>query len=90
MWSAPTTDARLRKRIVRTVIQEVVADIDDAAGEVILLVHWMGGVHTEVRVKRRRPGQSTRTAPDIIAAIRQLVGDEGGLERRVLQDVAGG
>ena len=28
VWSAPTTDARLKKRIVRTVIQEVVADID--------------------------------------------------------------
>jgi hypothetical protein len=32
-----------------------------------------GRVHTELRVKRRRSGQSTRTAPDIIAAIRQLV-----------------
>ena len=30
VWSAPTTDARLKKRIVRTVIHEVVADIDDA------------------------------------------------------------
>ena len=28
VWSAPTTDARLKKRIVRTVIREVVADID--------------------------------------------------------------
>jgi DNA invertase Pin-like site-specific DNA recombinase len=73
VWSAPTTDARLKKRIVRTVIQEVIADIDDAAGEVTLLIHWMGGVHTDLRVKRRRPGQSTRTAPDIIAAVRQLV-----------------
>jgi hypothetical protein len=73
VWSAPTTDARLRKRIVRTVIQEVIADIDDAAGEVILLIHWTGGVHTELRVTRRRPGQSTRTAPDIIAAVSQLV-----------------
>lgn len=27
MWSAPLTDARLKKRIVRTVIHEVVADI---------------------------------------------------------------
>jgi hypothetical protein len=73
VWSAPTTDASLKKRIVRTVIQEVVADIDDAAGEVVLLIHWMGGVHTELRVKRRRPGQSTTTAPDIVAAVRQLV-----------------
>ena len=28
VWIAPTTDARLKKRIVRTVIEEVVADID--------------------------------------------------------------
>jgi hypothetical protein len=72
-WSAPTTDARLKKRIVRTVIQEVIADIDDEASEVVLLIHWMGGVHTELRVKRRRPGESTKTAPDIIEAVRQFV-----------------
>ena len=29
VWSAPTTDARLKKRIVRTVIHEAVADLDD-------------------------------------------------------------
>jgi len=48
-WSASTTDARLKKRIVRTVIQEVVADIDDEASEIILVIHWIGGVHTELR-----------------------------------------
>ena len=31
VWFAPTTDTRLKKRIVRTVIHEVVADIDDDA-----------------------------------------------------------
>ncbi len=29
MWSHPETDARLKKRIVRTLIEEVVVDIDD-------------------------------------------------------------
>jgi hypothetical protein len=43
VWSAPTTDARLKKRIVHTVVQEVVADIDTEAAEIILVVHWMGG-----------------------------------------------
>ena len=47
VWQAPTTDARLKKRIVRAVIKEVVADIDAEAGEIILLLHWMGGIHTE-------------------------------------------
>ncbi|WP_245267653.1 hypothetical protein [Mesorhizobium sp. WSM1293] len=35
VWSAPTTDARLKKRIVRTVIQEMVADIDDKASKIV-------------------------------------------------------
>jgi len=73
VWRAPTTDARLRKRIVRTVVQEVIADLDEAAGEIVLLVHWMGGVHTELRLPRRRRGQRNSTSPDVIAAVRQLV-----------------
>jgi DNA invertase Pin-like site-specific DNA recombinase len=73
VWSAPTTDARLKKRIVRTVIQEVVADIDTEAGEIILVVHWIGGVHSEMRLPRRRRGQRNSTSADVIAAVRQLV-----------------
>jgi len=73
VWTAPTTDARLKKRIVRTVIHEVVADIDDDAAEIILLVHWVGGVHSEIRLPRRRRGQRTSTSADVIAAVRQFV-----------------
>jgi DNA invertase Pin-like site-specific DNA recombinase len=73
IWNAPTTDARLKKRIVRTVIHEVVADIDADAAEIVLLIHWVGGVHSEIRLPRRRRGQRTSTSADIIAAVRQLV-----------------
>jgi DNA invertase Pin-like site-specific DNA recombinase len=72
VWFAPTTDARLKKRIVRTVIQEVVADLDDDASEIILLVHWAGGAHTEIRLPKRRRGQRNATPPDIVEAVRQL------------------
>lgn len=73
VWSAPTTDARLKKRIVRTVIHEVIADIDDVASEIVLLIHWMGGVHTELRLPKRRRGQRNSTSADVIAAVRELV-----------------
>jgi hypothetical protein len=73
VWSAPPTDARLKKRIVRTVIHEVVADIDDEASEIVLLTHWMGGVHTELRLPRRRRGQRNSISADMLAAVRQLV-----------------
>ena len=73
VWTAPSTDARLKKRIVRTVIHEVVADLDAEAAEIVLMIHWIGGAHTELRLPRRRRGQRNSTCPDIIAAVRQLV-----------------
>jgi len=73
VWNAPTTDARLKKRIVRAVIREVVADLDAEAGEIILVIHWMGGVHTELHLPRRRRGQRNSTSQDIVEAVRVLV-----------------
>jgi hypothetical protein len=52
----------------------VIADIDADAGEIVLLIHWMGGTHTELRLpRRRRRGQRSSTARDIIDAVRQRV-----------------
>ena len=73
IWDCPTTDARLRKRIVRSLIYEVGVDVDVAASEVVLIIHWQGGLHTEVRVPRRRRGQSpSHTAPATLDAVRAL------------------
>jgi DNA invertase Pin-like site-specific DNA recombinase len=73
VWTAPSTEARLKKRIVRTIIHEVIADIDPQAAEIILVVHWIGGVHSEIRLPRRRRGQRSSTSADLIVAVRQLV-----------------
>src|SRR3974390_3415975 len=72
VWAAPTTDGRLKKRIVRTLIHEVVADIDDAASEIVAVVHWSGGVHSEIRLPKRRRGQRNSTPADVVAAVRAL------------------
>jgi len=72
VWSAPTTDARLKKRIVRTVIQEAVADLDDSTAEIVILIHWVGSAHTEHRLPRRRRGQRNSTPADIVEAVRGL------------------
>lgn len=72
VWSAPTTDARLKKRIVRTVIQEALADLDDATSEIVIVIHWAGGAHTEHRLPRRRRGQRNSTPSDIVEAVRAL------------------
>jgi DNA invertase Pin-like site-specific DNA recombinase len=71
-WRSPESDARLKKRIVRTLIEEVIADVDSIAGEIILQIHWKGGVHTELRLPRRRRGQVNSTSKDVVAAVRSL------------------
>jgi hypothetical protein len=63
VWTAPSTDARLKKRIVRTVIHEVIADIDHEAAEIVLVVHWVGGVHSEIRLPRRDVASATAPQP---------------------------
>lgn len=72
VWNAPDTDARQKKRIVRTLIEEVIADVDATTAEIILHVHWKGGVHTELRLPRRRRGQINHTSKDVVAAVRSL------------------
>jgi len=73
LWHSPEADALLRKRIVRTLIHEVVVDVDESAGEVVLALHWKGGVHSELRVPRRRRGQnSLHTSIDTVHVVRVL------------------
>ena len=71
-WNSPEADAQLKKRIVRALIEEVVADSDAEAGEIVLQIYWKGGVHTELRLPRRRRGQVNPTSKDAIEAIRSL------------------
>lgn len=73
IWQHPDTDVRLKKRIVRSLIHDVIVEVDAAASEVVLIIHWKGGLHTEVRVPRRRRGQnSTHTAKEIVDIVRAL------------------
>lgn len=46
-------DARARQRLVRLLIEKVVIYIDETTNEFVLLLHWIGGRHTEVRLARR-------------------------------------
>ena len=67
----PSRDRHLR--ILRTLVEEVIADVEAQPSRIHLVVHWAGGVHTELQLKRRRPGQARHnTPPDIVEAVRSL------------------
>jgi DNA invertase Pin-like site-specific DNA recombinase len=73
LWNDLGSDERTKKRLLRTLIREIVVDIDEVTSEVVLLIHWKGGVHTPLRLPRRRRGQSSgHTSKDIVEAVRVL------------------
>ena len=49
-------DTRTKQRLIHILIQEIVCDLDEAANEVVLLIHWTGGRHSELRVPRVKTG----------------------------------
>jgi hypothetical protein len=64
---------RTKQRLVRALIEEIVMDVDDATREVVLVIHWRGGQHSEVRVRKPGPGEHTkRTAADAARLIREM------------------
>jgi hypothetical protein len=73
VWNEAGTDERTKKRLLRALIREIVVDVDEQSSEVVLLIHWKGGIHTPLRLPRRRRGQnSTQTSKDVIEAVRTL------------------
>ena len=73
VWNHPESDVRLKKRIVRSLIEEVVVDVDSEGGEIIAIIHWKGGAHTELRMPRRRRGHSRAHTPkEVVEAVRVL------------------
>lgn len=54
-WDHPAAGNDTRKRIVRTLIEEIVARVAEARIE--LVIHWKGGDHSELSVVKNRTGQ---------------------------------
>src|SRR5262249_15833009 len=57
LWNHPSAPVPLKKRILRTVLEEIMVDVDLERSELQLWLHWAGGVHTTLCVPKNRTGQ---------------------------------
>ncbi len=74
-WDAPSVSMRVRQQLLRTLIEDIVADVDDITREIVLVVHWKGGRHTELRVKKPQTGEhGAKTSDEALAIIREMAG----------------
>lgn len=73
IWNSVSTDMRLKQRLVRILIDEIVVDVDEKSSEVVLVIHWSGDRHSELRVKKNTTGKHRRcTDVEAIGVIRQM------------------
>ena len=54
-WHSPGATPATRKRIIRTLIEEIVVRVE--ADALSLVIRWAGGDHTPLRVRKNRAGQ---------------------------------
>jgi excisionase family DNA binding protein len=74
-WNAPGVTMRARQQLLRTLVKDIVADVDDATREVVLTIHWRGGQHSQVRVTKPRSGEhGCRTPDEALAVMRSMAG----------------
>jgi len=56
-------------------IEDIVADVDGTTREIVLVVHWKGGRHAELRVKKPKTGEhSAKTSDEALTIIREMAG----------------
>jgi excisionase family DNA binding protein len=71
VWDHPGAGNDTRKRILRAVIEEIVARVADARIE--LVIHWRGGDHSELSVVKNRTGQHRWTADvEVLTLVEKL------------------
>ena len=74
-WHAPNVTMRARQKLLRILIVDIQVDIDDDVREVVLTIHWRGGQHSELRVRKPRTGKhGCATTKDALAVMRSMAG----------------
>ena len=84
-WKTPRVTMRTRQQLLRALVNDITVDIDEAAREIVLTIHWKGGQHSELRLRKPQSGEhDCRTSDEALAVIRSMAtrGSLGGLAAR--------
>ena len=74
-WNAPSTDTGTKQRLIHILIQEIVCELDEAANDAVLLIHWTGGriLKSGFLVSKLADIRAT-WRPSAVEALRKLAG----------------
>ena len=72
LWAAPSTTDRDRKELLHTLLDDVVITADDTSRTARLVLHWKGGLVSELTADLPRPKPPYRTSEDTVSLIGRL------------------
>jgi excisionase family DNA binding protein len=72
-WNAPGVTMRARQQLLRALVVDITADVDDTTREVVLTIQWRGGQHSQLRILKPKTGEhGCRTSDEAIAVIKSM------------------
>ena len=72
-WNAAGVTMRSRQQLLRALIVDIIADYDESSREIVLTIHWRGGQHSELRVRKPKTGEhGCRTSEEAVALIHSM------------------
>jgi DNA invertase Pin-like site-specific DNA recombinase len=72
VWESEHCSVRLKKKIIRTVIEEVIVNLDETSQMLKFIIHWKGGCHTEFEMPKPVSGIGQKTSMEDIEIIRKM------------------
>jgi excisionase family DNA binding protein len=70
-WDSPGVQVETRKKIIRLLVKEIIVDV--VGDSLALVIHWLGGDHTEMSVKKNKIGQTRWVVEtDVVDLVRAL------------------
>jgi len=72
LWGNPVLEPRLKKQLLRTAINEIVVAHQPEHQRIEVIVHWHGGTHTQLYVKKRATPIGSKADPSLIETVRTL------------------
>jgi DNA invertase Pin-like site-specific DNA recombinase len=72
-WNAPGVTMRSRQQLVRALIADIIVNYEVNSREIVLTIHWRGGQHSQLRVRKPRSGEhECRTSEEAVAVMRSM------------------
>jgi len=85
VWQSEGCPRELKKRIIKTVIEEIVVQLDTSTQMLKFIIHWKGGCHTEFQMEKPRSGiGKTTDIEDVDLILKMAARYEDGEIARVL------